>query len=99
MFEYSTKKLYTFFSVPKNLLTTSCSPDSSNFVGVHAGEPYIRYHLTASDPYFSNISNGLTVFPFDFDIFFPFLSRIRSFTSTFLYGDCPFRNVDIAMRE
>ena len=68
-------------------------------VGDQAGETYIRYHLVASAPYLSSISNGSTVLPTCLDIFFPFLSRIRSLTSTFLYGDCPLTKVAIAMRE
>src|SRR5690606_8880428 len=81
---YKEKKLYTFFIDLKNLDSASLNPSSSNFVGVHGGETYIKYHLKTSAPYLSNNSNGSTVFPLDLDIFLPSLSRIKSFTSTFL---------------
>ena len=77
----------------------SFRPSSSNLNGVHGGDTYSRYHLKASAPYLSNISNGLIVLPLDFDIFLPFLSNTRSVTKTFLYGDLPVTNVDTASSE
>jgi len=53
----------------------------------------------ASAPYLSKSSNGDTVLPLDLDIFFPSLSRMRSFTRTFLYGDFPMIKVEMAISE
>ena len=86
-----------FFNVPKNFETVSTNPSSSNFVGDHAGDEYSKYHLGASAPYLSKSWNGSTVFPFDLLIFLPFLSNIKSFTTTFLYGALPLIKVDIAI--
>ena len=99
MLEYSTKKLYIFLSVPKNLLCTSLTPSSSNLVGVQAGETETRYQRMTSAPYLLIISNGSTVFPTCLDIFLPFASRIRSLTRTFLYGALSIINVEIAINE
>src|SRR5690554_4959815 len=96
---YIEKKLYTFLILLKNFDSTSFNPSSSNLVGVHGGDTWIKYHLSTSAPYLSNKSNGSTVFPLDLDIFLPSLSRTRSLTRTFLYGDFPVTNVDIAISE
>ena len=69
MFAYMAKKAYVFTSVPKNFRWTSRNPSSSNIVGRHGGLVVTRYHRVASAPYCAMISNGLTVFPFDLDIF------------------------------
>jgi len=64
-------KRYTFSMVPKNLPRVSVRPRSANFMLSHGGELLIMYQRTASAPYWSRMSKGSTVLPFDFDIFSP----------------------------
>ena len=76
-----------------------------NYIGVYAGvlaqengdvTSGSAIRMTRSP---SSISNGSTVLPRCLLIFFPFLSRMRSLTSTFLYGARFLMNVEIAMSE
>ncbi len=52
----------------------------------------IRNQRTLSAPYWPMTSNGSTVLPRVFDIFWPFLSRTRSLQMTFLKHGCLNRN-------
>src|SRR6476620_5911343 len=96
MLAYRAKKAYVFNSVLKNFRCISATASRSKFLGFHVGLLAIRNQRTLSAPYLLRTSKGSTVFPLLFDIFWPFLSRMRSLQMTFWKHGSLNRNVLMA---
>src|SRR5690606_12315908 len=96
---YIVKKRYVLNRVSKNRRAASLTPAGSYRFGTQGLDDVMKYHRSASDPCSAIASQGFTTFPFDFDIFWPSASRMRSFTITFRYAGPRPSSVEIAMSE
>jgi hypothetical protein len=81
-FAYWAKNAYTFFSVTRKLPAVWRMAASSKRRGTHTWLDATRKRRTASAPWRSITSHGLTTLPFDFDILRPSASSTRSLTIT-----------------